>query len=420
MFTEGTSYSALMLYIDPATGSMLFTIVFGIIGAAIYALRGLFLKLRFRLSGGKADISISKTIPIAIYSDDKRYWNIFKPICDEFDRRHQSVVYMTSSPDDPALKENFENIKCEFIGEGNKGFAKLNMLHASILLSTTPGLDVYQWKRSKGTDYYVHITHAPSDIAMYRMFGIDYYDAVLLSGEYQATQIRELEKLRGLSPKELTIVGLPYMDVMKQRAVTSHIDSQQNTTVLLAPSWGESAILKKYGSTIIDALIDTGFHIIIRPHPQSFKSEADMIEHLMNQYRDCGQIEWNRDLDNFDVLNRADILISDFSGVIFDFCLVFDKPVIYTEAKYDKSPYDACWLREELWTFTTLPHIGSQLKDDNISNIKEVILDCLTNTKFKEARDQARKETWMYMGKGAQRTVDYILTKYAEIQHSKE
>ena len=63
----------------------------------------------------------------------------------------------------------------------------------------------------------MHIPHAASDITLYRMFGLDYYDAVLLSGEYQVQEIRNLEKLRNLPEKELTIIGIPYMDEMAKR-----------------------------------------------------------------------------------------------------------------------------------------------------------------------------------------------------------
>ena len=98
--------------------------------------------------------------------------------------------------------------------------------------------------------------------------------------------------------------------------------------MLLAPSWGESAILKKYGEKIIEVLLQTGYHVIVRPHPQSFRSETEMIERIMKAYPDSDQLEWNRDNDNYEVLKRSDILISDFSGVIFDFTLIFDKPVI--------------------------------------------------------------------------------------------
>ena len=40
-------------YIDPGTGSMLFAILIGIIGAVTYMLKSWILKLRFVLSGGK-------------------------------------------------------------------------------------------------------------------------------------------------------------------------------------------------------------------------------------------------------------------------------------------------------------------------------------------------------------------------------
>ena len=79
----------------------------------------------------------------------------------------------------------------------------MNFLNAGIVLSTTPGLDVYQWKRSKDVQYYVHIPHMANDITSYRMFGLDYYDAIMLSGEYQVQQIRDLEKIRDLSAKDV-------------------------------------------------------------------------------------------------------------------------------------------------------------------------------------------------------------------------
>ena len=53
------------LYIDPGTGSMLFTVLLGLIGAAMYSLRMLFIKLRFALNGGKAEVS-TKKLPLVI------------------------------------------------------------------------------------------------------------------------------------------------------------------------------------------------------------------------------------------------------------------------------------------------------------------------------------------------------------------
>ncbi len=408
----------MQLYIDPGTGSMLFTILVGVLGAGIYALRNVAMKIRFALSGGSQEKANSNNIPFAVFTDSKRYWNVFEPICEEFDRRGQELVYMTASADDPALEREFKHVKCQFIGEGNKAFAKLNLLRADVLLSSTPGLDVYQWKRSKDVRWYVHIPHAATDITTYRMFGIDYYDALLLSGQYQIQQVRDLERIRNLPEKETKIVGVPYLDEMKKRL--EHVQPLENheTTVLLAPSWGPSSIFNRYGTQMIDALLKTGYRVVVRPHPQSYTSEKEMLEGLMKQYPDSDRLEWNRDNDNFEVLRRSDILISDFSGVLFDFSLVFDKPVIYADTSFDKAPYDACWLDEEPWVFRILPKIGQQLTQQNMDSIKEVIDSCLHDPEFRAGREQARHEAWEHMGQAASRTVDYLLEKRQQLNQA--
>lgn len=407
------------LYIDPGTGSMLFTILIGVIGASIYSLKMLFIKLRYKISGGKAETS-NKKIPFVIFSDDKRYWNIFEPICREMDKRGKDVVYLTMSEDDPALNNSFEHIKAEFIGKDNKAFTRLNFLNASIVLSTTPGLEVYQWKRSKNVDYYVHIPHAASEITLYRMFGIDYYDAILLSGEYQAQDIRNLENLRELKAKELVKIGIPYMDKMIGRLKQEGPAPEHPRTVLLAPSWGKSAIFSVYGEKILDKLIDTGYDIIVRPHPQSFKSEKEMMDRLMEKYPENDKFKWNRDTDNFEVLRLADILISDFSGVIFDFSLVYDKPVIYTDPQFDISPYDAWWLKTPIWTTTALPRIGCELNDESMDNLKGLIDTCINDPEYEKGRHSVKAETWEYMDEGAKRAVDYLLDKYETLTSAKE
>lgn len=428
----------MLLYIDPGTGSMLFAILIGTIGALNYILKNGFLKLRMALSGGKADINKDK-IPFVIFSDDKRYWSIFEPVCRELDSRGVDVVYMTASANDPALNNKYKHIKGEFIGEKNKAFAKLNFLNASVVLSTTPGLDVYQWKRSKDVQYYIHILHACSEVTGYRMFGLDYYDAVMLSGEYQKKDIRVLEELRNLPPKELVMVGVPYMDEMLARLETdtdkdaAEISSEQTLadedsrerdselnvpnkcTVLLAPTWGPSSIFQRYGGRIIDELLKTGYHIIIRPHPQSFTAEKALMEKLMKQYPESSQLEWNRDNDNFNVLKRADIMISDFSGVIFDFSLLFDKPIIYTDTEIDEGPYDVWWLDNHFWTFTALPRIGQELTNNKLPDLKKMIDECISNPQYAQGRREIIEETWKYKGEGAKRAADYLLKKYEEI-----
>ena len=407
---------ACFCYIDPSTGSMLFAVLMGIIGALSYMIKSWSVKLRFILSRGKKIEVNDQKIPLVIFSDDKRYWNVFKPVCRELDSRGIDVVYMTASSDDPALDNDMPHVSAEFIGEGNRAYARLGLLNAKILLSTTPGLDVYQWKRSKNVDFYIHMLHAANDVAAYRMFGIDYYDAILLSGEYQVSDVRELEKIRNLPAKELVKVGIPYMDDMRNRLEedlkNENIGAEaHNRTVLLAPSWGASSLFNVYGSELIDALINTGYNIIIRPHPQSYTAEADLISNLKRKYPDSEKICWNRDNDNYDVLKKSDILISDYSGVFFDFSLVYDKPIIYSDFEYDSSPYDIWWLNKPLWTHQVLPQIGRKLDKDNISDIKNIIDECIEDPGYAKARDEVRSQTWEHMGEGAVRVADYIVEK---------
>ena len=404
------------LYIDPGTGSMLFTILLGVIGAAFYSVRMLFLRLRQRAGGGKA-VKDDNRIPLVIFSDHKRYWNIFDPICRELDRRGVDVVYMTASEDDPALNCTYPHVKAEFVGPDNKTFTRLNFLKATVVLSTTPGLDVYQWKRSRDVRFYVHIPHAASEITMYRMFGIDYYDAVLLSGDYQLQDIRDLETLRGLPAKELVKVGIPYMDEMAARLLSAPPVPAHERTVLLAPSWGPSAIFRVYGGRIIEQLLRTGYHVIVRPHPQSFTSEKELMDELMRQYPPSEQLEWNRDNDNFAVLLRSDILISDFSGVIFDFSLVYDKPVIYTDPRIDVSVYDAWWLDRPLWTVSALPRLGEELNEANMGTLKDLIDACLTDPRYADGRRSVRAETWANYGGGAQAVAGYVVRKMEELSN---
>lgn len=413
-----------MCYIDPGTGSMLFTIFIGIVTSMLFLWKKLVLKLKFVLNGGRSEVS-EERYPYVIFSDSKRYWNVFRPICDQFEKRGIPLEYLTASPDDPALSESYQYVHCRFIGENNKAYAKLNLLDAGVLLSTTPGLDVYQWKRSKNVEWYVHIFHAVDEGTGYRMFGMDYYDAVLLTGGFQEKYIRKLEELRGLPKKELLVVGSTYMDALKEKldarqkeVETTEEKTQEKIerkTILLAPSWGESGILSKYGAEILRALLETGYYIIVRPHPQSLVSEKAVLEPLWKEFPDSDDLKWNYDNDNFEVLRKADVMITDFSGIIFDYALVFGKPIIYADTSFDSAPYDAAWIDEPLWRFEVLKELGVSLKAKDFPKMREVIDELLRRDQGDEAREKVRNEAWQHVGESAEKTVDYMIRKYQEL-----
>ena len=400
------------LYIDPGTGSMLFSLLIGLAAALVFAVRALSVKIKFILTGGRAKKDAGDRIPFVIYSDHKRYWNVFKPVCDEAERRGVDVTYYTQSPDDPALSAPYEHVKAEFIGEGNRGFAKLNFLKADTVLSTTPGLGVLQWKRSRDVSRYVHIPHLAGDLTTYRMFALDHYDSVLLTGDYQGKDVRALEKLRGQEEKELVTVGCTFLDSMRSRLSSSPRPHNEKTCVLVAPSWGKSGILSVYGKKLLDPLAASGLDVVIRPHPQSLTAEKDLLDSLEAAYKDFSNVSWNYDNDNFDILNKADVMITDFSGVIFDYALVFGKPVIYAKpAVFNKDPYDAWWLDHELWTFSVLPKLGVELDEKDFPRIGELVAQTVASPALKDGIEEARKEAWAHVGESAVRVMDYIQAK---------
>lgn len=402
-----------LLYIDPGTGSMLFSIIIGAAATLYFLGRAAVMKIKLFFSAGKSGTAAtdSNYKPYVIYNEGNQYWTLFKPVCDEFEKRGIILNYLTSSSMDPVFEQEYHFVRPEFIGEGNAAFAKLNLLSAGVVLMTTPGLQVYQLKRSKNVKHYAHILHAASDATMYRLFGIDYFDSILLTGDYQKADIRQLEQQRGLPAKELETVGCTYLDMQYKKILQIPEEPIHNFTVLISPSWGASALLSRFGEKLLDPLTATGWHIIIRPHPQSKKSEPEMLKRLENRYKTDSNVEWDYNRENIYSMKRADIMISDFSGIIFDYTFLCDKPVMYVKAQFDLRPYDAYDLDHQLWQFETLNKIGVELKEESFSNIKEEIQKLSDNQTFAQARRQAKQEAWMYQGAAASRIVDFLIEK---------
>ncbi len=410
----------MILYIDPGTGSMLFTVLLGLITTVYFFLQKLVLKLKVYLSGGRKGKVDTHMMPFVIFSDDKRYWEYFKGVCNIFEEKKRELVYWTCSKDDPALQEDYKYVKAEYIGNINAASVRLNRMKAGICLSTTPGLDVYQWKRSKDTKWYVHILHTAGDARVYRMFGMDFYDAVLVTGEHQIEEIRQLEEVRKEAPKEIEVAGEPHIDNLLERYTKEGIKDKKGFTVLLAPSWGESGILSRFGERIIDALINTGYHIIIRPHPQSMQSEKEMMDSLMKKYPENDQLEWNFDNDNYSALSRADIMISDFSGVIWDYMFIFERPVIYADVEIDDGPYDIYCVNDKRWPIKILEKSGIKLEEEKFPEMKKIIDDAVASKNLKKTIEDARSEAWANPGQAAERVADYMFAKYESLERKAE
>ena len=394
-------------YIDPGTGSMLVSFLTSIVVTLFFLLKNFLIRMKV-MSFRKRVREEGNRKNLVIYSEGKQYWNVFEPVLRELAAREIPFWYYSSDPDDPGLSFKAAGSFTRFIGTGNAAWRVLNFLEADTCLCTTPGLNVLQFKRSPEVRRYVHILHAVTDATLYRLFGLDYFDAVLLTGPYQEAQLRELEGKRGTKPKDLAVCGCTYLDVLAKKAAALTVKPEAKT-LLLAPSWGENGLLRRFGLKLLQALASSSWHVIIRPHPQSKISEKDTLDALMAALKDSPNIEWNYDTENLRAMARSRVLISDFSGIIFDFAFLYGRPVACPSYSFDPRPYDASDCAAEAWTFKTLRGIATTMEEKDFADIDSFLESVATDKDRKDAIATARNEAWAHAGESGKYVADYLL-----------
>lgn len=419
-------------YLDPGTGSLLLSSIVAIFASLIYFLKGFFYKVKMG-GGGRKNLAFFKSkrfindnnaqtiaIPqnaIVIYSEDKRYFSLFKPVIDAFENLQYPYTYYTGDENDPILdfKSQIAHIEC--IGNDNKAFARLNALEADICIMTTPQLGVLQLKRSKAVKHYCHILHSLPHIDIYEIFALDYFDSVFVNSPIHTDFLREVEAIRHLKPKQVEIVGCPYLDYLAERvkALKSHNNST-NPTILVAPSWGREALLSKYGTNLLKPLLDTGYNVIIRPHPQSFVSEKAMLESIKSQTSHYTNLKWDNHIDNIHAMAESHLMIGDFSGVLFDYIALFNKPIITMEFHFNIIGYDLEDTSHKTpWVKDALKEISTNLNISDFSNIKSIIDSTLKDNIKAQNRAKMKELLWHFQGSGGKRTAIELIKIHKSI-----
>jgi len=364
-------------YLDPGTGSMLLSVVVGLVSSAYFLVRrlpGLARALVFRFLGKKDDL---KGNGIVFYSEGKSYWSTFRPVLEALARKHVHVTFLTSDEKDPVFESGLQEfVHARFIGKGNAAYTALGFLEAEVFVLTTPGIDVLQIKRSAGVKHYVHLVHSIGDAHTYKFYSFDYYDAVYCAAAGQVKSLRTLEKLRGTKEKALPLLGCPYLDGLVERKAKEGERLEANT-VLVAPTWGKNGLLTKTGAKVPLMLAQAGYHVILRPHPQSFVSDKTVMEGVLQAIEGNEAIELDRNPDGFVSLSRAALMVSDISGVLFDYAFVFLRPVITVGEGPVKDGFEAWELPHEAWEQTILPELGYRVRsvegEDLVATVKEAL-----------------------------------------------
>lgn len=398
-------------YLDPGTGSMLLSVFIGLLSAAYFVVRKIPAVARatlFRMTGRTRLLSRKHLV---IYGESANYWGTFRPLLEEFGRRGVAVEYLTSSKNDPCFTANLPTcISCHYIGTGNAAYTTLNFCEADAMVLTTPGVDVLQIRRSKGVGKYIHVLHSTSEIHYYKLFSFDYYDAVICNGDYQVRSLRALEAARGTRPKELPIAGCPYLDGLVERRDARQPHTPDPNCVLVAPTWGKLCMLTRYGAAVPKILAEAGFHVILRPHPQSFISDVKLMEDLEIELSGCPNITWDRNPDGFDSLRRASVMISDISGVVFDFAFLFSRPVITLyDARQDPAGFEAFDIPHTRWDSTILNELGAGVTEPDLEHLPDLVRKLAARNDWPDRIRKVREASIANFGCAAGPVVDAIL-----------
>lgn len=311
-------------YIDPGTGSALFYVVSGIVVSIYFGIRGLFyrlldLALRMRHADQRCDV--------AIHCEDPRYEITFLPVVAALARRGIGSTFFTMYERDASFEPLPAGVVHRAIPPGMVGYAYLNNIEATLLVTTTPQLDVMTFRRSRRVRHYAIVQHALGESRYVRPYAYDYYDSVLCCGEILKQNIRRMEALRGSKPKILLETGVPhYEDLIRRRRESPPLGAE--TVVLVAPSWGPLSMFEAFGTDFVEQ-IARRYRVIVRPHPQMRVSQPGLYARILA----LQGVEVDTARTPSGAMSRAHVLLSDISGITHEFAFIYERPVVIIDRK---------------------------------------------------------------------------------------
>ena len=278
---------------------------------------------------------------IVFYSESKAYWPFLAPFVKTLlETTDEHLVYVSSETDDPGLTSHPERVSGFVIGSGMIRSFWFSMLKANVLVMTMPDLDIYHVKRSQTHPvHYVYVMHGCDSVSMVlREQALDRFDSIFCAGPHNIEEIHKREQMKNLPAKNLVEVGYPYQDELIAAATNEPQFGEKPGTdrpirVLLAPSWSDKNVgtLETVGHELVGILLDAGFETTLRPHPQSRKFHPKVIESIRKTYGHRPGFVLEADTTGKESLMKADILISDWSAITFEFAFSRLKPVLYID-----------------------------------------------------------------------------------------
>ena len=347
---------------------------------------------------------------IVFYSEGPSYYVYFEHIIKELiENSDKKICYLTSSKDDPILKNKNEKIKTFYIG--NNEITKLKFfygLKARVLIMTMPDLGHFHIKRSKVFPvHYIYVFHSmKSAYAGLRKEAFDDFDTIFCVGQYHIQEIRAIEKLYNLKQKNLIGCGYGLLDgLLKVRSSLkqpNYLSKSGKKKILIAPSWSHlkhQNLLESTGLELVKTLLDANYHVTIRPHPMTIKEGSKVIKKIKTEFEKNPDFILETNTSSFDELFSSYGLITDWSGIGYEYAFVCERPVIYfgvpqkTDSLYEKInivPFEIS-IRDK---------IGEIISNQNLEKLPEKIESLYGQiNNFKDKIQKIRDDTISNIGK---------------------
>lgn len=275
---------------------------------------------------------------LVFYSEKSGFYKYFKNVI-EYLLAHSNVIihYVTSDPKDQIfeLAKVQPRIRPYYIGE-KKLITLFMKMDADIVVMTTPDLDNLYLKRSyvRKDIEYVYMFHGViSGMRTLRPAALDHYDTLLSVGDYLEAEVRMLEKLSGSKKKKIVPCGYSVIDDMAAAYESMKTGDHSMPYVFIAPSWQKDNILESCLVPLCENLLLEGYNVIVRPHPQylkRFPQEFREIQESCNMFP-VERFKFEIDFSSNLTVYKADILVTDWSSIGYEYALSTKKPVMFID-----------------------------------------------------------------------------------------
>ena len=413
-------------YLDPGTGNALIFVIISIGTTLTFFLKNIFYRLTGKAHGkGISPLqAVKQHQQLVIFSEGKIYWPVFKPIVEALLHRQYPFRFLSMDIHDPGLTIENDLMQSSYIGTGSAAFARAANVRGAVMLQTTANIGTpgYPMPVPRHIACLAHVLHGVGGVAAYYKNAHDTCQAILLMGEGDVASIRQLEAKRGLTERECVAAGVPSLDELA-KTVVPHEGISTPPVILIAPSWGERNSLGYCGTGFIDWLLEAGYRVIIRPHPFSAKVEPLFLAGLQQRFAAHPGVSFDMAVSSAESLAAADLMISDTSGVRFDFAFLYSKPVITLQKPIgDMRQFEYSEL-DYVWEEDVAAKLGPVVLPDAFQKLDKgeflALIDKAISIDASHLR-KLRDETISNFGCSGEFIVDWAIQKCREISGNKD